>query len=303
MVDNFNQPIVEALTRTTINIPPDKGLWQHACYRFRCNRLAMFSLLLLLLVVAWTLLVPLFSPFGYDEIDWKNFWLQPNFTSGHYFGTDILGRDLLVRTAIGGCISLSIGIIGAMTVVLIGTFYGFFSGYFGGWITTIIWNVLEILDTIPLIFLVTFLASYFTHSILPIFFIISAFYCFNIARIVRGQTYNLKQKEFILTATVSGTTSINIIMRHIFPNVLGISLVHGSLLISPMILFESSISFLGVGVQEPLVSLGSLIQSATGTLEYAPWNLLFPGSYLALILWCFNIISDALRDALDPQNY
>jgi oligopeptide transport system permease protein len=292
VVDNFNLPIVEALTRTTIKIPHDKGLWQHDCYRFLCNRLAIFSLVLLLLIVAWTLLAPLFSPFGYDEIYWKNFWLQPNFTSGHYFSTDILGRDLLVRTAVGGKTTLSIGIISSIITVLIGVFYGIIAGYFEGW--------LEILNSFPSIFLVILLGNYFERGTLLVLVAIGSFSWLNVAYISRGQTRILKQKEFILTAQTYGRKPFNIMISHILPNLLGVIIVYASLLIPSLILFESFISFLGLGVQEPMVSLGNLIQSAASTLEYTPWSLIFPGSYLALILWCFNVISDALRDALEP---
>lgn len=300
MVDNFNQPIVETLTRSAVNIPPDKSLWQHACCRFLCNRLAMFSLVLLLLIVAWTLLVPLLSSFAYDEIDWKNFWLQPNFTNGHYFGTDVLGRDLLVRTAIGGRTSLSISIISSIIAVLIGMFYGIIAGYFDGWLGKIMMRWLEILNAFPSIFLVILLGNYFERGTLLVLVAIGSFSWLNVAYISRGQTRILKRKEFILAAQTYGRKPFNIMISHILPNLLGIIIVYASLLIPSLILFESFISFLGLGVQEPMVSLGNLIQSAASTLEHAPWNLIFPGGYLALILWCFNIISDALRDALEP---
>lgn len=278
-----------------------RSLWGCAYYRFKRNRAAMTGVLLLLLLILLVVLIPLVSPFCYDVIDWEHHWLQPDFASGHYFGTDLLGRDLLVRTAMGGRLSLVVGIGSTVIAVLVGTLYGTTAGYFGGWVDAVMMRWLEILDALPFIFFVISLVSYFGNSLLLVFIAIGTFSWLNIARIVRGQTLNLKQKEFVLAARIYGTPPFYIILRHMIPNVLGLVIIYGSLLVPSMILFESFISLLGLGVQEPMVSWGALVQSGASTLEHTPWALIVPGSFLLLTLLSLNLISDGLRDAFDPQ--
>jgi oligopeptide transport system permease protein len=278
-----------------------RGLWWCAYYRFRRNHAAMTGVLLLVTLIFLLVFIPLFSPFQHDVIDWEHYWLQPDFTSGHYFGTDVLGRDLLVRTAMGGRISLVVGIGSAVIAILVGMLYGATAGYFGEWVDAVMMRWLEILDSLPFIFFVISLASYFGCSLLVLFTAIGVFSWLNIARIVRGQTLSLKQKEFVLVARIYGYTPFSIILRHIAPNVLGLIIVYSSLLIPSMILFESFISFFGLSVQDPMVSCGALVQSGASTLEHTHWALIGPGSFLVLTILCFTLISDGLRDAFDPQ--
>ncbi|MEW9823742.1 MAG: ABC transporter permease subunit [Candidatus Symbiodolus clandestinus] len=286
---------------------PDKrlvahGLWWYAGYRFMRHRLAVVSLLLFILLVAFVLLFPLFSPFAYDAINWDEMRQLPDLAKRHYFGTDALGRDLLVRTAMGGRVSLMVGVVSALIAIIIGTLYGVIAGYFGGWIDQVMMRWLEILDTLPFIFLVILLTTCLGNNILLVFVAIGTVSWLNIARIVRGQVLSLKQKEFILAARLCGASSAAIITRHLVPNVLGVVVVYSSLLVPYMILFESFLSFLGLGVREPMTSWGTLIQSGARGMEVNPWALLGPGSFLVLTLLCFNFIGDGLRDALDPKN-
>lgn len=294
----LTQPLIQQ-GRETLFLPHSL-LWD-ACRRFKQNRAAMTGMLLLLWLILLVVFIPLFSPFHYDVIDWEHHWLKPDFASGHYFGTDLLGRDLLVRTAMGGRLSLVVGIGSTAIATLVGTLYGTTAGYLGGWTDTIMMRWLDILDVFPFIFFVILLASYFGHSLLLVFVVIGTFSWLNIAGIVRGQTLHLKQKEFILAARIYGSTPFYIILRHIVPNVLALVIVYSSLLVSSIILFEAFISFLGLGVQEPMVSWGVLLQSGASTLETTPWALIGPGSFLMLNLLCFNLISNGLRDAFDPQ--
>lgn len=283
-------------------VPLNHSLWWYAYYRFMRNRAAVISVWVLLLLIGFVLFMPWFSPFPYDAMDWESMRLLPSWGSGHYFGTDALGRDLLVRTAMGGRISLMVGVLSTLIALFIGTLYGAISGYVGGWLDVVMMRCLEILDALPFIFFVILLVTCLGRNILLIFVAIGTVSWLNIARIVRGQTLSLKQKEFILAARLCGRSSRQIIVHHIVPNVLGLVVVYASLLVPSMILFESFLSFLGLGVQEPMTSWGALVQSGARAMEINPWALIGPGSLLVLTLFCFNFIGDGLRDALDPQN-
>ncbi|MGL4920225.1 MAG: oligopeptide ABC transporter permease OppC [Plesiomonas shigelloides] len=279
-----------------------RSLWQDAFRRFKSNRAAMISLMILSLITLYVLFGPSLSPFAFDETDWSAMSVAPALEGNHYFGTDSLGRDLLVRTALGGRISLMVGLAGALVAVLFGTLYGATSGYLGGRVDSLMMRVLEILNAFPFMFFVILLVTLFGRNIFLIFVAIGMVSWLDVARIVRGQTLSLKRKEFIEAALVCGVSSRNIVMRHIVPNVLGVVVIYASLLVPGMILFESFLSFLGLGVQEPMTSWGALLQSGATTMEVAVWQLLIPACFLIITLFCFNFIGDGLRDALDPKD-
>ncbi|AWT48086.1 oligopeptide ABC transporter permease OppC [Psychrobacter sp. YP14] len=279
-----------------------RSLWQDAWRRFYKNKAAIASLVILFLVTVFVIFVPMFAPFGYAETDWGYMQGAPSLENKHYFGTDSLGRDLLVRTAIGGRISLLVGIAGATVAVIFGTVYGAASGYLGGKIDAIMMRFLEILNAFPFMFFVILLVTIFGRNLMLIFVAIGLVSWLDVARIVRGQTLSLKSKEFIEAAHVGGVSGFNIIMRHIVPNVLGVVVVYASLLVPSMILFESFLSFLGLGVQEPMTSWGALLQEGSQTMQVAPWQILIPSVFLVVTLFCFNFIGDGLRDAFDPKD-
>lgn len=279
-----------------------RSLWQDAWIRFARNKAAVASMIILVLVTLFVVFVPMLSPIGYADTDWGYMQGAPSFESGHYFGTDSLGRDLLVRTAIGGRISLMVGIAGALVAVLFGTLYGAISGYFGGKVDMVLMRVLEILSAFPFMFFVILLVTFFGRNLMLIFVAIGLVSWLNVARIVRGQTLGLKQKQFIEAARVGGVSNWHIVKRHIVPNVLGVVVVYASLLVPGMILFESFLSFLGLGVQEPMTSWGALLQEGTKTMVVAPWQIIIPSIFLVITLFCFNFIGDGLRDALDPKD-
>ncbi len=279
-----------------------RSLWQDARRRFAHNKAAMTSLCVLLLITLFVIFAPMLSQFTYDDTDWSMMTMPPDFESGHYFGTDSSGRDLLVRVAIGGRISLMVGIAAALIAVLLGTLYGATSGYLGGKIDIIMMRLLEILNSFPFMFFVILLVTFFGQNILLIFVAIGMVSWLDMARIVRGQTLSLKRKEFIEAALVCGVSSRHIVLRHIVPNVLGVVVVYASLLVPSMILFESFLSFLGLGTQEPLSSWGALLSDGANSMEVASWLLLFPAGFLVMTLFCFNFIGDGLRDALDPKD-
>ncbi|CDL80668.1 oligopeptide ABC transporter permease OppC [Xenorhabdus szentirmaii] len=279
-----------------------RSLWQDARRRFIHNKAAITSLCILFLVTLFVILAPMLSQFAYDDTDWNMMTMPPDLESGHYFGTDSSGRDLLVRVAIGGRISLMVGIAAALIAVLFGTLYGATSGYLGGKIDMVMMRLLEILNSFPFMFFVILLVTFFGQNILLIFVAIGMVSWLDMARIVRGQTLSLKRKEFIEAALVGGVSTRYIVLRHIVPNVLGVVVVYASLLVPSMILFESFLSFLGLGTQEPLSSWGALLSDGANSMEVAPWLLLFPASFLVITLFCFNFIGDGLRDALDPKD-
>ncbi|WP_323842487.1 MULTISPECIES: oligopeptide ABC transporter permease OppC [unclassified Moraxella] len=279
-----------------------RSLWQDAWRRFRRNKAAIASIIILVMVTAFVIITPMVSQFGYADTDWANMGVAPSAEHGHYFGTDTLGRDLLVRVAIGGRISLMVGIAGAFVAVLIGTVYGAISGYAGGKIDMLMMRFLEVLSAFPFMFFVILLVTLFGRNIFLIFVAIGLVSWLDVARMVRGQTLSLKNKEFITAAHVTGVSNWKIITRHIVPNVLGVVVVYASLVVPGMILFESFLSFLGLGVQEPMTSWGALLQEGAQTMQVAPWQLIVPSVFLVVTLFCFNFIGDGLRDALDPKD-
>ncbi|WP_370550385.1 oligopeptide ABC transporter permease OppC [Edwardsiella tarda] len=279
-----------------------RSLWQDARRRFMHNRAALISLVVLALIALFVVLAPMLSSFAYDDTDWNMMSSTPALEGGHYFGTDSSGRDLLVRVAIGGRISLMVGIAAALVAVVVGTLYGALSGYLGGKVDSVMMRLLEILNSFPFMFFVILLVTFFGQNILLIFIAIGMVSWLDMARIVRGQTLSLKRKEFIEAAQVGGVSTGRIILRHVVPNVLGVVVVYASLLVPGMILFESFLSFLGLGTQEPLSSWGALLSDGANSMEVSPWLLIFPAAFLVITLFCFNFIGDGLRDALDPKD-
>lgn len=300
LVNKKNHQVVQAFSDELAI--QGRSLWQDARRRFIRNRAALFSLLILLAIMLFVVFAPMLGAFRYDDTDWNMMSAAPDMTSGHWFGTDSSGRDLLVRVAIGGRISLMVGIASALIAMLVGTLYGAVAGYLGGKIDTLMMRILEILNSFPFMFFVILLVTFFGRNILLIFVAIGLVSWLDMARIVRGQTLGLKQKEFIEAAKIGGVSTFKIVIRHIVPNVLGVVVVYASLLVPSMILFESFLSFLGLGTQEPLSSWGALLSDGANAMEVSPWLLLFPAGFLVVTLFCFNFIGDGLRDALDPKD-
>ncbi|UZD16709.1 oligopeptide ABC transporter permease OppC [Gallibacterium anatis] len=296
-----NQALMEKLGEQLETVD-GRSLWQDARRRFFRNKAAVASLIILFFIMLFVIFAPILMPFSYEDTDWAMMTNPPDFESMHYFGTDSSGRDLLVRLAIGGRISLLVGVAGALIAVLVGTLYGATAGYIGGKTDAVLMRILEILYSFPFMFFVILLVTFFGQNILLIFVAIGMVSWLDMARIVRGQTLSLKRKEFIEAAIVCGVSSRQIVWRHIVPNVLGVVVVYASLLVPGMILFESFLSFLGLGTQEPLSSWGALLNDGSKSMEAAPWLLIFPAIFLVITLFCFNFIGDGLRDALDPKD-
>jgi oligopeptide transport system permease protein len=281
----------------------DGGLWADAGQRLRANRAAVAAAVLVLLLVVAALLGPLVSPYAIDQVDWTLSPLAspPSIANGHWFGTDGNGRDLFVRVWSGAQVSLLVALLATAVSVVIGVAWGATAGYLGGRTDAWMMRVVDVLYALPYMFFVIILTVVFGRSLWLIFLAIGAVGWLTMARIVRGQALALRQREFVAAAITLGLPTHRIIARHIVPNVLGPVIVYATLTVPQVILFESFLSFLGLGVQEPLTSLGRLVAEGALEMETSPWQLIAPSAVLAALLLALNFLGDGLRDALDPR--
>jgi oligopeptide transport system permease protein len=289
-----------------------RSLWEDARRRLFRNRAAVVSIIVLGIIALLALIGPFVLAYPFDAQDYNvvscapDWWPDPAvlcYAGGtHWFGTDSVGRDLLVRTLYGARVSLAVGLIATLVSLIIGVAYGATAGYLGGRIDELMMRFVDVLYSIPYIFLVIILMVIFNRNFFLLFVAIGAVEWLTMSRIVRGQTLSIKQKEFIEAARASGVNGFGIITRHIIPNVFGPVIVYVTLTVPASILAESFLSFLGLGIQEPLTSWGVLISEGANQMETAPWMLIFPALFMAVTLFCFNFIGDGLRDALDPKD-
>jgi oligopeptide transport system permease protein len=279
------------------------GLGSDAWRRLRANRLAIGAGIVLLALILLALIAPWFSPYALDQVDWSLPQLSspPGFEHGHWFGTDSNGRDLFVRVLYGTRVSLLVALLATVVSVLIGVAWGATAGYLGGRADEWLMRIVDVLYALPYMFFVIILTVVFGRSLWLIFIAIGAVGWLTMARIVRGQALALRQRDFISAAIALGQPRRRIIARHIVPNVLGTVIVYATLTVPQVILFESFLSFLGLGVQEPLTSLGRLVADGALQMEESPWQLLAPAGVLATLLLCLNFLGDGFRDALDPR--
>ena len=278
-----------------------RSLWDDARRRLLRNRAAVASMIVLGVLVLCAVVGPFLVPYSYDQIVKTDVWVPP-LTGGHLLGTDSLGRDLLSRLFTGLGVSLSIGAVATTVSLLIGVAWGATAGYLGGAVDEVMMRIVDVLYSLPYNFFVILLMVVFGSNFILLFIAIGAVEWLTMARIVRGQTLSLKQKEFIEAARAAGLTRFSIITRHIVPNLLGPVVVYVTLTIPGVILAESFLSFLGLGVQPPIASLGTLINNGAADMELAPWLLIFPSMVMVVTLMAFNFIGDGLRDAIDPKD-
>jgi oligopeptide transport system permease protein len=279
-----------------------RSLWVDAWRRLLRNRAAVVSIVVLVFIASACIIAPMVSPIAFDDVFWDSVSAPPDFASGHYFGTDDNGRDLFVRTMYGGRISLTVGLVATFVSLIIGVAWGATAGFIGGRIDGVMMRIVDILYSVPFIFFVIMLTVVFGRNIVLIYVAIGAVSWLDMARIVRGQTMSLKRREFVEAAHAGGVRTAVIIRRHIIPNCLGPVVIYITLTVPNVILTESFLSFLGLGVQEPATSWGVLISDGARIMESSPWALYFPATILAITLGCFNFIGDGLRDALDPKD-
>jgi oligopeptide transport system permease protein len=279
------------------------GLWSDARRRLRANRLALTALAVIFTLALLAVLGPVLSPWGYDWLDWQHLAQPPAFTAAHWFGTDRLGRDLFVRTLYGVRLSLLISVLASLVSVVIGVLWGAVAGFAGGRTDAWMMRFVDVLYSLPYLFIVIILTTLFERGSLAVLLVaLGAVGWLTTARIVRGETLSLKRREFVEAARALGASPAAILLRHIVPNLLGPVAVYATLTVPQMILFESFLSFLGLGVQEPRASLGNLILVGAQEMQSAPWMLLVPAVFLVVLLTALNLLGDSLRDALDPRD-
>jgi len=280
------------------------GVWARGWVHLKGNPTALLAGGGLLLLLAAALIGPALSPYALDQLDWQHIAVPPRFASGHWLGTDRLGRDLFVRTLHGVRISLAIGLLATAVSVVIGVSWGATAGYLGGRADALLMRGVDVLNSLPYLFLVIVLTTLLGRGN-PYLLMgaIGAIGWLTMARIVRGQALMLRHREFIEAAVAAGGSAGHVLVRHVVPNLIGVVVVYAALTLPQMMLFESFLSFLGLGVQEPLASLGSLVRDGARDLESAPFILIVPASVLIALLLACSFLGDALRDALDPREH
>ena len=288
-----------------------RSLLADAQTRLFRNKAAVAGMAILATVALMAIFAPMLSPYAFSDQDYNTIGCAPSWWLGevrcraggaHWIGTDGVGRDLFVRTLYGARISLEVGLFATFVSLSIGVIYGATAGFVGGRTDAVMMRIVDILYSLPFIFMVIILMVIFNQNFVLLFVAIGAVSWLTMARIVRGQTLSAKQKEYVEAARAAGVSSFGIITRHIVPNVVGPVIVYVTLTIPEVILAESFLSFLGLGIREPYTSWGVLISEGAQQIETAPWALVFPGVFMVLTLFCFNFIGDGLRDALDPKD-
>jgi oligopeptide transport system permease protein len=293
---------VAAKRRVELEEIAGRSLRQDAIARLKRNRAAVASGYILAFIALLAIFAPYLSPHPFDEVYWDAILAPPDFAAAHWFGTDANGRDLFVRTLYGARVSLAVGFAATSVSLVIGVTYGAVAGYVGGRVDSVMMRLVDVMYSLPFLFFVILLMVFFGRHIVLIFAAIGAVEWLTMARIVRGQTLSLKRREFIEAARAGGVSTAKIIRRHIIPNTIGPVIAYVTLTIPQVILTESFLSFLGLGVQEPYTSWGVLVSEGAAQIETAPWLLVFPAMFLATSLFCFNFIGDGLRDAFDPKD-
>lgn len=281
---------------------PERSPWRDAMQRFRRNKAAVTSLVFLILVTLLCIVGPWLLTHAYDSTDWDALKLPPTLTNSHWWGTDESGRDLLVRCLVGGRISLMVGILTTLTSIALGVVWGATAGYLGGAVDQVMMRIVDIMYAVPYLLIAILLVTVLGRDFYLVVLAITAFSWMDTARLVRGQTLSLRKMEFVEAARAMGVSTPRIVIEHIVPNLLGLVLVYATVTVPSVILTESVLSFLGLGIQEPMTSWGVLIHDGAQMLDSAAWLLIFPALMLSLTLYSFNYLGDGLRDALDPKD-
>ena len=287
---------------TEPGVPAQRSPWRDARIRFFRNRAALVSLLVLGLIVLACVVGPLLLPYSYEDTDWNLMGIAPSLQGWHLFGTDELGRDLLVRTLVGGRISLTVGLLATLVSVVLGVTWGAVAGFLGGRIDALMMRIVDILYAIPYLLIAIMMVTILGRDFYLVVLTISAFSWMDMARVVRGQTLSIRNKEYVEAARAIGVPTWRIIFSHVVPNLMGIVVIYTSITVPGVILTESVLSFLGLGVQEPMTSWGVLIHDGANVMASSPWMIWFPGAALTITLYCANFIGDGMRDALDPKS-
>ena len=277
----------------------NSSLWSDAVGRLLKNKAAMVGAIILILLIGCAILAPVIAPYSYS---FQNLDLGASPPSiEHLLGTDILGRDLLSRILYGARISLLVGFVATGVALVIGVSWGIVAGYFGGRVDQIMMRIVDVLYGLPFIIFIILLMVIFGRNLWLLFGAIGAVEWLTMARIVRGQVMSLKNQEFVLAAQAMGISNLSMFRRHLLPNILGPIAVYATLTIPQVMLLESFLSFLGLGIQPPMSSWGTLIKDGVESMEEYSWLLIYPGITFTITLFALNFFGDGLRDALDPK--
>lgn len=293
------QPVARSRAEAEKIARPSTTFWSDSWRRLRGHRMGMLGLTIIVLIVLAAVVGPYLLPYGYADQDLKHGYEAPS--SLHWFGTDNLGRDLLVRTLYGARISLGVGFGGAFLVLVIGVLYGTISGFFGGMVDEVMMRVVDIIYSVPTLLYVILLMVILKPGLRNIYIAIAIAQWVQMARVVRGETLSLKEREFVLAARTIGASKWRIMLYHLIPNALGPIIVTATLAVPEAIFLESFLSFIGLGVSAPMASWGVMASEALSGLRSYPHLLLFPAGGIALTMLGFNFLGDGLRDALDPR--
>ncbi len=287
------------MTDQLVHFEQGRSLWQDAWSRLRRNRAAILGLIILICMTLLAALADWISPYSYETQDLALGAAPPS--TAHWLGTDTLGRDLFTRLLYGGRVSLMVGFLATAVALVIGVGWGLVAGYLGGKVDIVMMRIVDILYALPFTIFIILLMVLFGQNIYLLFLAIGAVEWLTMARIVRGQVLTIRHQEYIEAAITMGLPANRIMLHHVLPNVLGPIIVYTTLTIPNVILLESFLSFLGLGIQPPFSSWGILISTGVESMEEYPWLLLFPACVLSLTLFSLNFLGDGLRDALDPK--
>jgi len=277
-----------------------RSLWQDSFRRLKSNKVALTGGSFIVFLIILSILTPWIAPYDYSFQDLS---LGPSSPSMmHLLGTDTLGRDLLTRMLYGSRISLLVGFIATFVALFIGVIWGTVAGFYGGKIDTVMMRIVDVLYGIPFIILIILLMVIFGRNLVLLFMAIGAVEWLTMARIVRSQVMSITQQEYVMASKAMGVSNLSIIYRHLIPNTLGPVIVYATLTIPQVMLLESFLSFLGLGVQPPMSSWGLLIRDGAVAMEEYWWLLVFPASIFSITLFSLNFVGDGLRDALDPRS-
>jgi oligopeptide transport system permease protein len=297
-----DQRLSEGLATVLQPAVQGRSPWAAARMRFVRNKAAMASLVLLSLVTMVCIFGPWLLPNAFDSTDWQAMSQTPTWRGTHWFGTDESGRDLLVRCLIGGRISLMVEVLATLASVCIGIAWGATAGFIGGRTDALMMRAVDMMYAVPYLLIAILMVTLLGRDFYLVVLTITVFSWMDMARVVRGQTLSLRSREFVEAARAIGVPTRRIIFQHVVPNLLGVVVIYTTVTVPGVILTESVLSFLGLGIQEPMTSWGVLIHDGAAVMEVSPWILLFPSALLSATLYCFNYIGDGLRDALDPKD-
>lgn len=277
----------------------NSSLWNDAYRRLIQNKAAMVGGMILVFFIICAIFAPLIAPYSYSYQDLDLGASKPSWE--HLLGTDVMGRDLLSRILYGARISLMVGFVATGVALVIGVSWGIIAGYFGGRVDSIMMRIVDVLYGLPFIIFIILLMVIFGRNLWLLFGAIGAVEWLTMARIVRGQVIGLKNQEFVLAAQAMGVSNMSMFKKHLFPNILGPIAVYATLTIPQVMLLESFLSFLGLGIQPPMSSWGTLIKDGVESMEEYSWLLIYPGLTFTITLFALNFFGDGLRDALDPK--